>query len=283
MSYRTILVYLDSQARSEALLAVATELAEKHHAHLIGLYVVPSLGLYFSAEHPIPSEMIDNHVAYHREIADSIKSQFELATANKDYVSEWREVAAECYPIGTVADAITELAHTVDLVVVSQEDADSARSSQREVPERIVLSAGRPVIVVPSRGEVNHTGSEIFVAWDGGVEATRAVFDALPMLREADRVTVHRVNPHHFERHRILSVPAELVNTLSRHGVNVTLSQSEAGSGDIGEEILQYVRDRGANLLVMGAYGHSRIREYIFGGTTRKVLLEMPIPVLMSH
>ena len=280
MSYRTLLVFLDDEGRSAELLQLATAMAEQHSAHLIGLYVIPPLELYVSTEIPIPVEMSDNHLLFHRELSANLRQKFESACKGRDFVAEWREINS--VPL-SVVETIAELAHTVDLVILGHKNQHNKRSANKELPERVVLSAGRPVIIVPDAGIVSNIGREIFVGWDGSVEATRAVFDALPLLRDADSVTVHRINPSMYDRHRVLGTPAEIVNTLSRHGVNVTLSESDAPAGQIGSELMSYATDRGADLLVMGAYGHSRLREYIFGGTTKNILLSMSIPVLMSH
>jgi len=280
MSYRTILVQLETKEASKDLLSISVALAQQHNAHLIGMYVTPKPQFYVSSELPAPAELIERYDNYYRQLKDELRKDFEHATANSDFVSEWREIDTVTT---SVAQAVTDVARTVDLVVMSQRSDESTSHSPAMFPEDVILSCARPVIVVPSNKALPQSFSNIFIAWDGREQAVRALFDALPLLREADNVRVHSINAKGGGHCRILTTPGELANTLSRHGVNVTLSESEAAAGDVGNEILQYANDSGSDLLVMGAYGHARIREYVFGGVTRKILFEMPIPVLMSH
>jgi len=280
MSYRTILVHLEAKETSPQLLAVSTALARQHNAHLIALYVTPPPYFYVSPEYPVPTQLLEQHDNYHVENRAALKAEFERETSNSDFVAEWREITAASMSMELL---ITEVARTVDLVVLGQKCAEHEVYSARMSPEDIILACARPVIVVPTKTPAVNTINNILVAWDGQEQAVRALFDSLPLLREADNVRIHSVNAKSQARYRILTTPGELANTLSRHGVNVTLSESETAAGDVGEEILQYANDTGSDLLVMGAYGHTRIREYVFGGVTKKILGEMPIPVLMSH
>jgi len=280
MSYRTILVHLDSIETSADLIAVSTTLAQKHNAHLIAMYVTPMPQVYISSDLPAPVGLVEQHDNFHRKRCDDLKQLFEEATATADFVSEWRDVNAHTL---SVAATVTDVARTVDVVVMGQISDPSEVYASTVVPEDVILACARPVIVVPVQKALPESIRNIFVAWDGREQAVRALFDALPLLREADNVRIHTINAKLSGGYRILTSTGELANTLSRHGVNVTLSESEAHAGDVGDEILQYANDSGADLLVMGAYGHTRLREYVFGGVTRKILHEMPIPVLMSH
>jgi len=279
MSYRTILVHLQSKDTSDRLLSLAVDLALQHNAHLIAAYVVPSPQFYVSSELPIPTEVIERHEIHHKKISRELKEEFELATATHEFVSEWREIREEGL---SMASTIVDMARTVDLVLMAQRATNDEIKTHPNLPEDVVLACARPVIVVP-KSAAEHRFNNVFIAWDGREQAVRAVFDSLPILREADSVRIHTINAKGRGKYRILNNPGELANTLSRHGVNVSISESDSLNGEVGEEILQYANDIGSDMLVMGAYGHTRIREYVFGGVTRKVLAEMPIPVLMSH
>lgn len=149
-------------------------------------------------------------------------------------------------------------------------------------PENLILSCGRPVLLVPYASNERSTGCRVLVAWDGSREATRAVHDALPFMRTAENTTILTVNGvHEFERARIPG--ADIATVLARHGVRVEVADIETGAGDSVGEILLSVADNGADLLVMGAYGHARWRELVMGGATRTILRSMTVPVLMSH
>jgi len=280
MSYRTILVHLDSSRTSKDLIAFSTALAQQHNAHLIALYVMPTPEFYVSTELPAPVALVEQHEAFHRKRCSELEKQFSEATAATDYVAEWREVNARTM---SVAAAVTDVARTVDVIVMGQQSSQSEAYSSSVLPEDVILACARPVIVVPEEKALPASINTVFVAWDGREQAVRALFDALPLLREAHNVRIHSINDRSPGRYRILTSTGELANTLSRHGVNVTLSESESGAGEVGDDIVQYANDSGADLMVMGAYGHTRIREYVFGGVTRKILHEMPVPVLMSH
>jgi nucleotide-binding universal stress UspA family protein len=147
----------------------------------------------------------------------------------------------------------------------------------------VALSAGRPVLVVPHFGPPRNLGSNVLVAWNASREASRAVNDAMPFLRRANKVTVLAVDPQRGgDAHR--EIPsADIALHLSRHGVKPEAAQVAAPEIEAGEIILSQASRLGANLIVIGAYGHSRFREYIFGGVTRHLLRHMTVPVLMSH
>jgi nucleotide-binding universal stress UspA family protein len=139
------------------------------------------------------------------------------------------------------------------------------------------------VLVVPNTGKAAAPAKTITVAWNGRRESARAVFDALPLLKAADDVNVVWINP---EQDRAVSgdIPAaELCTTLARHHVKCQASLATAIGGDVGAELLRQASAFGSDLLVMGCYGHSRLREFILGGASRDILKNMRLPVLMSH
>jgi nucleotide-binding universal stress UspA family protein len=121
------------------------------------------------------------------------------------------------------------------------------------------------------------------VSWDGSRESTRAIFGALPLLRQASLIHLHRINQPYHDRHHIVGITTELANTLARHGVNVEIMHSDAYKNEIGDALLAFAKDMDADVLVMGCYGHSPLREFFLGGTTRHVLANATLPVLMSN
>ena len=175
-----------------------------------------------------------------------------------------------------------------DLIVAGQDDPKDPDSYLGDFfPENLVLSCGRPVLLVPNAGNERSTGGRVLVAWDGSREATRAVHDALPFLRAAASTTILTVNGMHAGRdddERIRLPGADIATVLARHGVQVEVADTETGAGgSVGEVLLSQVADGGVDLLVMGAYGHARWRELMMGGATRTILKSMTVPVLMSH
>ena len=178
--------------------------------------------------------------------------------------------------------AVTMHARYADLVVIGQPNPDEGSGVEPGFAHRLVLAAGRPVLAVPYAGEFKTIGKRVLVAWNAGREATRAVTDAIPLLRTADEVTVTAVRPGRTPGHG--EVPgADIGLYLSRHGVRVKVAAIEATDIDVGNELLSRAADRSCDLIVMGAYGHSRVSELVLGGVTRTLFDSMTVPVLMSH
>jgi nucleotide-binding universal stress UspA family protein len=151
-----------------------------------------------------------------------------------------------------------------------------------EAPAELVLQSGRPVLFVPNIGEYSGIGSRVLVAWNGRRESARAAFDALPLLKRAEKVSVLWINPGDDSAAR--QVPAgDLCMALARHGVTCEAAAIDQQDQPDGETLLARARYTHANLIVMGCYGHSRLREFVLGGVTRHVLRDMNVPVLMAH
>lgn len=279
MNFRTILVHLDRSERSPVRAALAARWARSHESHLTGL--IPT-GLYDGV---IPADAIATGMTdYIAESADYLRRRAEAIAR------EFRQDIAASGPLsyevqlvdGVTADAVVRYGHASDLVVVGQGD-DSARrdTTVHALAEHVLMEAGRPVLVVPSAGEFDGVPRHILVAWDGSREAAVALHAALPALRSA-RVTLlslrHPRDEHDAQRLLI----HDMIQFLQRHGVQAR-AESEATEIGIADALLSRVSDLGADLLVMGAYSHSRFRERILGGVTRQILAQMTVPVLMAH
>ena len=148
-------------------------------------------------------------------------------------------------------------------------------------PERLILAAERPVLVLPNTGDFASVGKRIMIAWNASQEATRAITNAIPFFKLADKVYVTTVNPKSSNNDTIPC--ADIVRYLTSHGVRLEVKEHHDVNIDIGNELLSRASDLSADLLVMGCYGHSRVREWILGGATRTILESMTIPVLMSY
>jgi len=149
------------------------------------------------------------------------------------------------------------------------------------LPEELALGVGRPVLVVPRYGTFETVGQRVLIAWNGSREATRAVNDAIPILKMATKVTVLSVDPEGEPDRRLPG--ADLALHLARHGIAAEAESTQALDIGVGDVLLSRAADLGADLIVMGAYGHSRLREMMLGGATRHLLQHMTVPVLMSH
>jgi len=274
VSIRSIMVYVDSCRATAGRAEFAVALAAEHEAHLTGLHGCDSglLPLYME---PSP-QLVEQQQRWAADEAAKSRAIFEQATKGASVPCEWLEVQG---PVGQVA---TSVARASDLTIVSQEDPnDRAYSTPATLPEDLVFSAGRPILVLPhagARGPIRH----ILIGWNGSREAARAVQDALPLIRRAEKVTVMSVTARGAADP--LDLPgADICATLARHGVEVQAVRAAATGTEPGEMLLSQAASGGADMIVMGAYGRSRLREFILGGATRSVLQGMTVPVLLSQ
>jgi len=286
MMLKDILVHLDEGPRSGTRLKVAVDLAKRHEAHLTGIFVMdlPGSDLFYGAGMPFTGgggleQMVNSLRAEAAARADTVGQEFREALRIQGLEGEWRVVE------GDTVDLLALHARYADLTVLGQPNAEEAYKgpSPDAVLVNVMLSSGRPVLAVPYAGQFERVGERVLVAWNASRESTRAVNDALPLLRGANVVTVLAVNPRHgIEGHG--DVPAaDIALHLARHGVKAEAAHTIAK--DIGEAdaLLSYAADLGADLIVCGGYGHSRAREMVFGGVTRTLLQEMTVPMLLSH
>ncbi|HUZ75884.1 MAG TPA: universal stress protein [Stellaceae bacterium] len=297
MALKDILVIFDPAHGYATRLAVAAALAELHEAHLTGLCVIPPVSL---AEAGLPltggaaeSEALRrvraNLLAVANEATGRIEEALRHEASNRSLACEWRAPEGRPTELGPLH------ARYADLCVIGQNDPRHPDAATGGLVEAVMLSSGRPVVIVPYAGNFATVGRTILVAWNATREAARAVNDALPILERADKVTVLAVNPgtSGAEKPPVRTVPgiggegswpaADIAHHLARHGVKAEASYTMSEDVDVGNTILSRAADLGADLIVMGGYGHSRLREFIMGGATRTLIESMTVPVLLSH
>lgn len=278
MPYKTILVHVNDERRVKGLIGVAAQLAQKFEAHLIGLYVLPPVPTYGATS--IGAGIVKSGIAAFRKEAQRVHAAFEEACQGHQIVAEWR--LGEPRQQG-VAEVVLDQGRAADIIIASQRDPGFDFSTLLDVPERLAIEAGRPVLVVPHVGTYPTLGKRVTIAWNGRREVARATFDALPLLMAADNVRIVWVNPQS-ETERAGDLPTvEIAAALARHGVKCEASTMAAPDIRVADALLSGLCDDGTDLLVMGAYGHSRFRELVFGGATRHIMDHMTVPVLMSH
>ncbi len=281
MSYKDLLVVLDAEPTARECIDLAATLAERFSAHLIGLYPLPTpesprhLGYYDPA-------LLDPFFAELRErarnAAGKMHETFDHATGLRGLSAEWREI-----PEGPDADPALH-ARYADLAILGQLDPDRAETELiRPRPEQVALASGRPVLIVPYAGHFDNVGRRVLIAWSATREAARAVSDAMPLLTSAELVTVLTIDPREGPHAHGELPGADIALHLARHGVKAQIERTVSAGLPVGEALLSRAADLGADLIVMGAYGHSRLREVLLGGATRSVLRSMTVPVLMSH
>lgn len=279
MAYKTILVSLNDVPRTEAMIDAAALIAKAYDSHLIGCYVIPAVTIYPEVGFASPSAVDDTRQQYFKTNIAVVRERFEAKLRKDGLRGEWRTVNSIYLEI---APSLMENGRTADLIMVSQIAENPGAEIEQGLVEHVVMESGRPVLIIPQKGSLAEVKSAV-VGFNATREATCALFDGLPLLRSAKDVRVVWVDPYK-ERSVAGEVPgAEAAAALARHGVRATAEGLAAGGANAGEAMLQHVNDLGAELLIMGAYAHSRMREYIFGGATQHVLAHANVPVLMSH
>lgn len=277
MSYKTLLVHIDDSRHSAARIALSLDLAKRWDAHLIGLYAVCT-DLLPDALKQSQSRPFAELEARHAELRQKAHDSFLAAAEQAGHRSvEWRA------PRGPAPEVAMLHARHADLLILGQDDSkDAASYVAPNFVGNLVLDAGRPALIVPHAGTVHGLGENVLIAWDGSREAARAVADALPLLERARYVTVDIVQ--HADGPRDAPVGIDVAAWLDTHGVTASFATTRTHIGaNAGATLLNRASDLHIDLLVMGAYGHSRARERVFGGVTRTMLESMTLPVLMSH
>lgn len=280
MAYRSILVHLDIDRGCPGRVAAAVELATRLDAHLIGLYPTAEYVMPAFAAGGLPAEVLAMQRRQAVARAESGLAAFREAAERGGAAHEAR--LEPCTDVD-VPDVLSLHLRYADLAILGQPDPQDPASPGRSLLENVVLASGRPALIVPFIGAAKPPGEKVMVAWDGGREAARAVADALPLLKAARSVTVMVVNASRGSGNHGEEPGADIATHLARHGVTVEVHHSEASDISIGDVLLSRISDEGTDLLVMGAYGHSRLRELVLGGVTRTLLGHMTVPVLMSH
>ncbi|HEV2300936.1 MAG TPA: universal stress protein [Stellaceae bacterium] len=279
MAYKDLLVVLDNSAAGLRRIDLAAALAEQFGAHLIGLHPRPQprFSATFGYYDPTLFDPLYREIAERlQQESDALRRRFEHAAELRGVSAEWRspEIGGENNPAIHI--------RYVDLAIFGQRDPDRPSDELlRFPPEAAALASGRPILVIPYAGNFASLGRRVLIGWNASREATRAVNDAMPLLEKADKVTVLVIDPAaggHGE-----DPGADVSLHLARHGVKAEVERTSAADIAVADVLLSRAADLGADLLVMGLYGHSRARELLLGGASRGILGTMTIPVLMSH
>lgn len=280
MSYKSILVHVDESTRTEARVGIAAKLANVYDAHLIGvamtgisrlLFQSGTFGFIDPATMAVNLDFLTDRAKHSLEQFESIVKSTEVRSIESRLIDD--EAGA----------GLCMQARYSDMVVIGQANlGESSVGVTRDFPEYVVINSGRPVLIIPYAGRFDSIGAKVLVAWDASMESTRAVTNALPLLKQAAMVQVVVFNPaDRLEKHG-QQPGADIAHYLARHGINVEVAQQTTPI-DVGNALLSCAADFNSDLIVMGGYGHSRFREVLLGGVTRTMLKSMTVPILMSH
>ena len=276
---KNLLVTLNDYAMREALSRFAARLAKHFGGRLDGIYVVPALRLYPVVTVHVPPEVFEAQRKVFRQRGEEVRAVFEEACRALAVEHGWH-LFESFTPL--VADTVIQMARPRDLVVAAQPPVHEEPDEEADFADRLVMETGRPVLFVPREGRRDTRFGHVVVGWNDTREATRALHDALPLLRRAKRVEIVWVDPPQ-QRDGGHDSLADVVRALKRHEVPAEAVPLAAEGRAAGEMLLIHAARSGADLVVSGAWGHSRLREYVFGGATRHLLAETNLPIFMAH
>ncbi|MFT5440540.1 MAG: nucleotide-binding universal stress UspA family protein [Alphaproteobacteria bacterium] len=280
MDIKNILVHIDSSERCAERLRIAAILARQHEAHLSGLYVIPEPFYPIYAESAFVSmDLIESLERESREGCAEAQEKFRAFADKENLPAEWREEQ------GSIGPVVSRHGRYADLTIIGKGNLEEPiKYPNAFLAADVVMQSGRPVLVIPNEGHFDGVGRRMMVCWNASREAVRAVNDALPLLQAADKVTVLAVNPQKPASGDHGEIPcADIALHLARHGVKAEAASIMTEIDDIGEIILSRAFDLDIDLIVSGAYGHSRTREWILGGVTETVLSDAEVPVFLAH
>jgi nucleotide-binding universal stress UspA family protein len=272
MPSQDILVVIDNEASVTRRLAPIAALAKRVELRVTGLFAtgLPNTAAYGDMQGW--AILVDTYMTARRELAVKAEAVFRREIARHKLAGDW--LSRE----GDLTGTIISRARLHDLVVLGQPDPAADATGLR--PEEVIVAAGGPALVVPYTGESPELGRNILVAWNGTREAARALHDAMFVIDGAEAVTVLEIDPPDGDDG---VRAADVVAMLARRGVAAKAESTVSDGTPVADVILSLAADLSADLLVMGAWGHSRLREFVLGGASRGMLQEMTIPVLMSH
>lgn len=280
MSYKTILVHVDESRHLASRVDLAIRIAMSEKAHLVGAAMTGVSHFVEFSETSAADPAMQPYFDSLRERANRALENFDALVQRAGVMSGERRLVDD-----DAADGIALQARYCDLVVVGQDDLNEPSPALTAgFPEYVTMSGGSPTLVVPYAGTFDKLGERILIAWNASSQAMHAVRGALPLLRRAKNVDVVIYNAASRKDVYGDEPGADIALYLARHGVKVNVMQEEIGGEiDVGNALLSQSAERGADMLVMGCYGHSRFREMLLGGATRVVLESMTLPVLMAH
>ena len=275
--FKDIIVNLSAGKSGKMVGDYAISVASRLEAHITGIAIafVPNIqraGTAYLSVEKIEALQRDNEAA-----AETIVEWFAAATASAGISAEKQILRAN---MSDAADQFGRIARRFDIAIVGQVEPDGS-PVQAMVCESTLFESGRPMIIVPYIQTAPLKLDRIMVCWDGSWPAARAIADAMPLLKRAGNIEVVSVTSERGKQDEIEG--ADIGHHLARHGLKVEVTCITRGELDVEDVLLSHAADSDADFMVMGGYGHSRLREFVLGGVTRSMLRTMTVPTLMSH
>ncbi|ESW91546.1 universal stress protein [Mesorhizobium sp. LSJC285A00] len=277
MRFKTIVAILQNEQDAERVLDCAIPLADRFESHLIGIHAEALPVPYTSATGFPDTEFLQVSADMNRERAEKLQALFVGQIENSGLSFEWRSL--ESFSGDSALTGISSV-RAADLIIAAQRETGGDQSADVDA---LVYDAGRPVLVVPHEGPLVTTFKHVLLAWNGSKEAARAAFDALPFIIEAEKTDILVIDPPDTLDDNPEAAGAEIAAALSRHGATVSVSVQKSGNASVDDVIQTRIAETGADLLVLGAYSHSWLRQLLFGGVTRTVLRSVPVAAFLSR
>ncbi|UCI33751.1 universal stress protein [Mesorhizobium sp. B4-1-4] len=277
MRFKTMVAILQNEQDAERVLDCAIPLASRFESHLIGIHAEALPVPYTSATGFPDTEFLQVSADMNRERANKLQAVFLRRIEDSGLSFEWRSL--ESFSGDSALTGISSV-RAADLIIAAQRETGGDPSADVDT---LVYDAGRPVLVVPHAGPLVTTFKRVLLAWNGSKEAARAAFDALPFIIEAEKTDILVIDPPDTLDESSEAAGAEIASALSRHGATVSVSVLKSGGTSVDDMIQNRVAESGADLLVLGAYSHSWLRQLLFGGVTRTVLRTAQVAAFLSR
>jgi nucleotide-binding universal stress UspA family protein len=275
---KDLVVNLSHHDSRDVAMEFAVSTAAAFNAHLAGIAfvydpIVPAMADMYG----MPAQVIESQRAENEKAAKAAVDRFNGAARRAALSAEARTLDA---PVATAPGVFAQIARRFDLSIVGQPEPDKPELD-RLVVEAALFETGRPLLVVPYIQRAGLELDHVMLCWDGSRSAARAAADAMPFILRAKAVEIVIVASEPAKSDELPG--ADMAHHLARHGARVELKRIVTSETDVASTILSHAADNSADFLVMGGYGHSRLREFILGGVTRGILASMTIPTLLSH
>jgi nucleotide-binding universal stress UspA family protein len=277
MAIKEIIVHVDNTVACENRINTAIELATQHDAELTSIYVIPSYPMPTYYEAQISLEILAEVDKSAKKSARQAQRRYEKMAADAGLAA--KTIIEE----DNLISVLSKHARYADLIVLGQDDEVDPLSLGEALADNIVLEGGTPCLVIPCKSTNKQMGKRVLVAWNASREAARAIKDALPVLKRSESIELLSIDSDALEVEENCDQGKDILAYLTRHGIVAEHYIERNKDLSPGDAILARVSETDADLIVMGAYGHSRLRETILGGATRKILKQMTVPVFISH
>ena len=274
---KDIIVNLSVTKEGSVVGKYAVSVAAALEAHLTGIAFIYDPVVPISGAGYIPAEVIETQRDDNESAAEAAIKIFSTATDQAGISAEPLITSASLAGAG---DKFARMARRFDLAIVGQAEPEIS-SMEQIIAETTLFESGRPMMMVPYIQKAPFKAENVMICWDGSRTAARAVADAIPIIRNSGRVEIVMVTNERGKQDELDG--ADIGQHLARHGLKVDVHRISGASIDVGDALLSHAADSGADFMVMGGYGHSRLREFVLGGVTRSIFESMTVPVLISH